>query len=419
MTNLTADVIIVGGGIAGLNCARHLYRQGVDVLVLEADDDIGGRIRTDTVDGFLLDRGFQVLQTAYPELENSLDLRALNLKPFDPGVIIRKNGRFRILADPIRAPRYLLHSLLSGIGTVSDKLRVMRLFWRLYQDGPKKFLAQKDMKTVTYLNNLDFSNDMIQSFFKPFFAGVSLDPDINVSSRVFNYLLYMFARGQACLPEAGMAAIPRQIASTLPNKRIETRARVQTISENTVILEDDRRLNSKTIVLATDAGETGRLLGESNTVPYFSEYCVYFAAEKPPLPHNMLMLNGTDKGPVTNLAIPSQAAEQYAPPGQTLIAAVVIGISEISENDLLDQVFIQMQDWFGKAVDKWLHLKTYHILRALPDQRPPQPIPFEASPQIHRNIYACGEYRSVPSIQWALFSGRKTAESILKENIYS
>jgi hypothetical protein len=129
----------------------------------------------------------------------------------------------------------------------------------------------------------------------------------------------------------------------------------------------------------------------------------------------MLVLNGTNKGPVTNLAIPSQAAKQYAPPGRSLIAAVVIGIAEISENELLDQVGIQMRDWFGRAAEKWCHLKTYYIQRALPDQKPPQPIPFQSPSLINRNLYVCGEYRSVPSIQWALFSGRKTSEIILKE----
>jgi protoporphyrinogen oxidase len=191
--------------------------------------------------------------------------------------------------------------------------------------------------------------------------------------------------------------------------------RVVKITEHGIMTEDGQQLQAERIVLATEAHEVQRLLGENRLIPYFAEYCFYFDAPTPPIERNMLVLNGTREGPITNLAIPSQASSRYAPHGRSLVAAVVIGEKPDDDEELFARVQSQLGEWFGSAVDEWRHLRTYHIPRALPDQEPPQPDPLRTDPCVRKTIYVCGEYGSVPSIQWALYSGRKAAEAILAD----
>lgn len=415
MEELKNDVIIVGAGVSGLNCARKLHQNGLNVFVAEGADAIGGRIRTDHVDGFLLDRGFQVLQTAYPEAEKSLDLKSLKLVNFDPGVIIYKKGKFNIIADPFRAPRYFLNTIFSSIGTIGDKLRVLRLYFSLQRYSLESIFSRPEIPTDQYLKNLGFSSDMINSFFRPFFSGVCLDPQIRASSRVFEFIFRMFASGEASIPEDGMGEIPNQIASCLPENCIGTRLRVSSLMENGVVLEDGRKLFSDFIVLATEAREVQRLLNEKQTTSYFSEKCLYFAADAPPFPNSMLLLNGEGEGPIINLTAPSQVSSKYAPPGQSLIAAVTIDSDTSDNEELLRRVTDQLRKWFGPVTEGWRHLKTYSIEKALPDQQPPQCNPFNTQPRIKNNVYVCGEYNSLPATQWALHTGSKTADAILSK----
>lgn len=413
VTAINPDIIVIGGGLAGLTCARTLHRAGRKVFVAEGDDDIGGRIRTDRADGFLMDRGFQVLQTAYPEARTALDFDKLKLRTFDPGVVVRKNGTFQLLADPLRAPRYFLHTLFSKVGSFADKLRVLKLYYYLQRQPMESFFSQPDIPTRQFLTDFGFSHDMIQSFFKPFFAGVSLDPDIEASNRVFKYIFRMFASGEAAIPENGMQEIPRQVASALPRECIGTHMRVSRLTGNGIQLTDGREISAGTFVLATDALETRHLLGEVKPLSYFTEHCLYFTADRPPFSHSMLVLNGDGTGPIINFTVPGRVSPGYAPRGKTLMAAVVIGKINTDEGELRKKVTGQLREWFGPVVDQWHHLRTYNIKKALPDQKPPQANPLKTNPRIRENVYVCGEYNSVPSIQWALYSGRKAAEAIL------
>ena len=419
MNKFTIDAIIIGAGVAGLSCARKLHQNGLNVFVVEGGDAIGGRIRTDHWDGFLLDRGFQVLQTAYPEGRIALDYAGLNLKTFDPGVVIRKNNRFHTIADPRKMPKYIFSSLFASVGSVFDKLRVLFLSLKLDHQSLDSLFSEPDLPTSQYLKRMGFSESMIQGFFQPFFAGVSLDPEIGTSSQIFSYIFKMFASGEAAIPSGGMAAIPRQIALDLPSDRIGLKLRVDALVPKGVRLTDGRQINAETVVLATEANEVQRLLGAPQTIPYRSQKCLYFSADAPPFPHSMLILNGDNIGPIVNLAVPSQVVPEYAPSGKSLIAAIVI--EPYGENDeaLKNRVKNQLLDWFGSRANAWRHLKTYHIKRALPYQYPPMPDPRMVNPRIRENVFVCGEYGSVPSIQWALYSGRRTAEAIISEKAAS
>ena len=408
-------VIIVGAGLAGLSCARRLMQGDISFLVLEAAQRIGGRLKTDTIEGFTLNRGFQVLQTAYPEARRVLAYDRLALEPFAPGAIIRIDERFHKIADPRRHPRDLWRTLSAPIGTMADRLRMIRLSLDVRWGTPSRIFQKQDIPTMEFLRSKGFSEKIIQRFLKPFFAGVCLDPEINASSRVFQYIFRIFAEGDVVLPGEGMAAIPAQVMADLPPDRIRTGVRVESIHRGGVKLTSGETIKGQAVVLATEGPETARLLGAPQGTASRGEFCLYFAAEEPPIAEPYLILNGDGTGWVNSLTVPSIVAPSYAPADQHLISVVVIGHQSADTTTVEATVRRELTEWFGTVVNDWRHLKTYHIVHALPEQSPPMPDPTLGIAAEEPGIYVCGEYGSVPGIQWALLSGRQAAEQVLKD----
>ena len=413
MESTQADVVIIGAGIAGLSCARHLSKNNVTFIVLEADSRIGGRLKTDMHDGFILNHGFQVLQTAYPEARRWLDFNRLGLKSFAPGAMIRVNGRFYKISDPKRQPRDIWGTLTAPIGSFTDRLRMTLLTASARRGSVSDLFQQPDMTTFEFLQSRGISAKMIERFFKPFFGGVCLDPKIQASSHVFNYVLRMFAEGDVALPDRGMEAIARQIAEEIPAGLIRTGCRVELIHEGGVVLSPSKVIKCNAVVVATDGPAAARLLGKPTSIDSRGELCLYFAAEEPPLHDPYLILNGEGSGVINSLTVPSIVAPSYAPDGQHLISVVLIGELNLNNGAAESAVRKELTDWFGTAVGKWRHLKTYRIEHALPAQPPPMPNPTIPAESPMPGIFICGEFGSVPGIQWAMLSGRHAAESVL------
>jgi len=208
-------VVIVGAGLAGLSCAVALHDAGIPVRILEASDGIGGRVRTDHIDGYTLDRGFQVALTAYPELHRQLDIAALDLQAFDPGALVWRNGKGSVVGDPFRRPGTTLSTVGAPIGSLFDKARIARLRHRLRSVHPVRLLQGADTSTRDALSNDGFSDVIIERFFRPLVGGIQLDPDLADSRRMFDVIFRMLADGDSAVPAAGMQAIPRQLADRL------------------------------------------------------------------------------------------------------------------------------------------------------------------------------------------------------------
>lgn len=406
------DVIIVGAGLAGLSCARRLQTEGFDFLTLEASDRVGGRIRTDLFEGFILNRGFQVLQTAYPEAQQLLDYSALDLRTFAPGALYRIGGRFHAVTDPRRDPRHLLSTLLAPIGTLKDRLRMARLARRLVRGGSPAVFSVPDGATIDFLRSEGFSERMIQRFFKPFFSGVCLDPEIKVSSRAFRYIFSMFAMGDVGIPALGMQAIPDQIGSSIQPERFRFESKVEAVREGGVTLATGEELSCRKVVLAVEAPEVEHLLGFKPRSVSRAESCLYFSAAEPPLREPFLVVNAEGSGPINNLCVPSQVAPTYSPKGRSLVSVTVIGQQMESKEELENAVRDQLGEWYGRSVSRWDLLRIYSIDHALPDQPTPAPDPTAAVGELRPGIFVCGEYGSLPSIQWALLSGRLAAEAV-------
>jgi phytoene dehydrogenase-like protein len=406
-----ADVIIVGAGISGLACALSLRESGLTPLLLDASDAVGGRIRTDRQDGFLLDRGFQVLQTWYPEARRMLDYAALDLRPFDPGALVRFAGRFHRVTDIWRRPSRLLQMAMSAAATPADKLRMLTLRRRALKGDLKALYERPETDALTRLQELGFSPRIIERFFKPFFAGVFFEPDLTVSSRAFEFVFRAFALGDTALPARGMGEIPAQLAAKLPADSIRLQTRVRQLLDGQVVLEHGERLRAGALVLATDAPEAAGLLGKEVLPETRGTTCFYFAAEQPPFPVPDLALNGEGRGVINSLLVPSNLSDYYAPPGRHLVTVNLFG-ARADPDQIERQVRRELIDWFGAAAQKWERLAVYRLPGALPRQAPPMPYPGERDVRVTDRLWICSELGGAPSIQWALHSGARAGLSV-------
>ena len=410
MSGSGPDVIIVGGGVAGLTCARSLAAAGRHPLVLEAGDAVGGRVRTDIVDGFLLDRGFQVLLTAYPEAKRLLDYDALELKEFRPGARVRLGGAFRTVSDPIREPSTALATMRSPVGSLGDKLKIARIRGRCGAGSIEDQLGGPDVSTASQLQGWGMSDDMIHRFFRPFLGGIFLDADLETTARMFRFVFRMFAQGTAALPARGMGQIPEQLAAGLPPGTVRLGARVHEVRDREVILESGETLAAPDVVIATD-GESAAGIAGSRSVEWKSVDCLYYAAEAPPLDGAVLVLNGED-GPINNLCIPTEVSPDYGPSDRALISVSVLG-HEGGANEVEAAVRTQLVDWFGAEATDWDHLRTYRIRRALPAQPPGWLEPPQRDVRLGGQ-YVIGDHTSTASLNGAMQSGRLAAEAIVE-----
>lgn len=411
---MTSDVVVVGAGLAGLCCARELHRRGIRATVLDAGDAVGGRVRTDVVDGFRLDRGFQVFLTSYPEAQRVLDYPALGLKPFLAGAVVRVGGKFHTLADPWRRPLAAVGSVFGPVGSVADKVRVARLRARVRTGTVEERFRDPETTTLDALHAAGFSAAMIDRFFRPFLGGVFLDADLATSSRMFEFVFRMFAEGEACLPAEGMEAIPRQLAAGLPEGAVRLGARVERVRAGAVVLDTGEEVAARAVVVAADGPSAYRLLGGAAAPESAGVTCLYFAASRPPVEQPVLVLNGEGRGPVNNLCVPTAVAPGYGPPGASLVSATVLGVPP-DEGRLQGEVREQLAGWFGPAVGDWRHLRTYRIPHALPRQVPPALAEPQRPVRCQPGVYVCGDHRDNASINGAMASGRRAAEAVAED----
>ena len=403
------DVVIVGAGLAGLVAARVLEQNGIAPLLLEASDGVGGRVRSDIVDGFILDRGFQVLLTGYPEVKNNLDVEALDLRAFEPGANVWREGKSHIVGDPFRRPLTLVSTTFAPIGTVWDKARIALMRTKLKRTDPKQLLRGQDMPTATALRAMGFSSKMIERFFRPLVGGIQLDPSLSTSRRMFDVIFRTLANGDSVVPAHGMGQISEQLAASLTTTSLHLNTPVTAVSSGSVTVASGQTISAKAIIVATEGPVAAKLLGLP-PVESRSAGCVYFSAPQPPVDGAYIILDGHGQGPVLNVAVMSLVSPHYAPEGKHLIAAALPGVID---GDLEDLARTQLRSWWGPQVDAWTHLRTYKI----PHGQPGQDAPFSPKKKVSLGdgLYVCGDHRDTGSTQGAMYSGRRCAELVAQQ----
>lgn len=404
------DVVILGAGIAGLSCARELHSQGISCLLLEAGDGVGGRARTDVVDGFLLDRGFQVLLTAYPEAQRMLDYSPLRLGRFWPGALIWHGGKMHPFVDPWRRPLSLLATTRAPIGSLADKMKVAALRRQVTLRPLDDILAAPEKTSLQYLRDFGFSGEIIEGFFRPFLGGIFLDLDLKTSSRMLEFVFRMFSTGDAALPAGGMGAIAEQLAAGLPPGSLRLQAPAVKITGGAVELASGELVRANAIVVATDERSASHLLPEIKTGENRRTTCFYYAVTRPPVNQPLLVLNGEGRGPINNLSVPSLVASSYAPANSHLVSVSVVGEAACQPN-LERSVHNQLRAWFGEDVMNWRLLKTYEIEYALPVT--PRGVAAHRTRMLRAGVFICGDHCENASINGAILSGRSIAASVV------
>jgi glycine/D-amino acid oxidase-like deaminating enzyme len=397
-------IVVVGAGLAGLSAALELVTAGEDVTVLEAGDDVGGRVRTDVIDGLRFDRGFQIMLPAYPELER-LDLGPFPLRHLRSGVFVHDNGRHDLLADPRTGPSAWDGMLRQHVLGARD-LAALSAFSARDAFGPARpLLTAQDRTTRDELRSLGVTERAVDAVFRPFLSGVFLERELRTSSRFFHLVWRSFARGGAAVPALGMGELPKALAAKLPEGTVQLETAVRAVHDNGVDLEDGGRLAADAVVVATDGTTAARLLPGLGEPRWNSVTTWYFRPPRSPLRDGCLVVDANG-GPVVNTAVMSEVSRPYSPRAPLVQATV---LDEASEKD----VRAHLDRLYGTDTSRWEVLRRYDIARALPAMDAPHRL--RKSVRAGGRRYVCGDHRDTSSIQGALYSGRRAARAVLAD----
>ncbi|MGQ2911544.1 NAD(P)/FAD-dependent oxidoreductase [Aeromicrobium sp.] len=400
------DVVVVGAGLAGLACAARLQRRGIDARLLEAADDVGGRVRTDVVDGHLCDVGFQLLNPAYPALRDLVDLEALDLKPFAAGVRVRRGASVATIGDPRREPGLLASTLRSGLLRPRELAALAR--WAApILGGEKRIMSRADDTLAESLDSAGVRGPLRRQVLEPFLAGVLADDTGATSSRYARLLVRWFLLGTPAVPGDGMRALPAQLAAGL-QRPAETGVRVVGVDrspQGTTVRTGSGSIEARAAVVATDVHDAAGLEAVPEVPPVGGLVTWWFSAPTG-MPQDRLLVVDGERGPVVNTAVVSAAAPGYAPPGRDLVQVTALAGAGLSDAATLAQA---ARLW-GTDVGAWDLLVRHDVGRALP--RALAPLQLRRPADVGGGVFVCGDHRETPSIQGALTSGTRAADEV-------
>ncbi|MFD8954867.1 FAD-dependent oxidoreductase [Streptomyces xanthophaeus] len=395
-----ADVVIVGAGVSGLAAAHHLIAAGVTVTVLEAADDPGGRMATESADGFRLDRIGQLLNTSYTELTRTPGLEGLTLRPFAPGVLVHTEGK-QLRAGALTPARALASGSL-------DQARLSAALGRLAALPPERLLARPERTASAALRSRGLPPRTVNAVVRPLLAALLRDPDLTTSSRIADLALRTFARGRLAVPEGGAAALPGLLAAGLPPGTVRTGIRVRSVATNLVTTEEHGDFRCRSVLLATGARAAAGLL-PGLRVPGFHEVTVLHHAAAAPLPWDgSLLLDGDPKWPVAHTAVMSAVDPTRAPAGRALVTTTVLGPPPPART-----VASRLARLYETATRDWELLAVHHTPEAVPAMPPPHDL--RRPVRVVAGLYVCGDHRDTNTVQGALRSARRATTAVLRD----
>ncbi|MCG8968645.1 NAD(P)/FAD-dependent oxidoreductase [Streptomyces sp. CL12-4] len=441
-----ADVVVVGAGIAGLAAAHRLTSAGVTTTVLEAAQAVGGRMATEKVDGFRLDRIGQLLSTAYPELRLTPGLDGLALLPFAPGVLLHSEGRHHRAGAPAgtRGARGALHTVRAlasapravsaprrlvpaprvpgrpvaaprprtgaPLGTAVDQARLGAALTRLASTPAERLLARPELPAAQALAARGLPARTIDGFLRPLLAALLYDPDLTTSSRCADLALRAFASGRPVLPEGGAETVPELLARTLPPGTVHTGVRVTAVATNAVTTAEHGVIRCRAVLVATDARAAAELLPGLRVPDFHPVTVVHHTTDEPPATGASLLLDADRGGPVAHTAVVSHVDPSRAPAGRALVSSTVLGPVP---SDVDAAVRIHLARLYGTPTGRWETLAVHHTAEAVPAMRPPhdphRPV------RLLAGLYVCGDHRDTSTVQGALHSAHRASAAILTD----
>ena len=414
------QVVIVGGGLAGLVAAKRLAKTGNDVTLFESRPTLGGRVASRTVDGCRLDYGFQVLFTGYPAVQAELDIEALDLKRFPPGALsCGKAGRSTVV-DPRVMPSKALEMVTSGPVSLRDMLKLYQLSRQVAGRTREDIFAEADTSTVEWLYDAGFSQTFIESFARPFFGGMLLDRSLETSACVSKYLLSVLMTGETGVPSDGMQAIPDQLTTQANNAgaAIETSTHVDSIDteEGVSVQLSDQTVTADAIVVATDPRSAASLTG-IESIPTTGKAVVtqYYSHANEPLDAGGLLMLNEESGAPNHLVQQSVVAPDQAPPGRHVLSATFLEELDATDNELAERTEAALARWYPERHIDFDILATDRLEFAQYRQAPGIHATLPAVQPTEDPVFLAGEITTWSAIDGALASGQKAAEAV--ENV--
>lgn len=402
------DTVVVGAGAAGLACAADLCAAGLRVLLLEAGDAVGGRMRTDRVAGFTLDRGFQVFNTSYPQVKRRVRLRPLRLRPFTPGVLVHTERGPRRFTDPSRRPREARDLLPGRLASGRDLLALSLLSARDALAPASVLRRGADGTTREALAAAGVSPRLVETFFRPFLSGVFLEDRLETSARFFHLVWRSMLRGTLCLPAEGIGAVPAQLASCLPPDVPRTGTVVSALGPDGVVLADGREVRSRAVVVATGQRVAAELLPGLPVPDGRTVTTLYHAADRPPLDEPVLVVDSARR--FLNTCVLTAVQPGFAADGRALVSTSVLGSPGPSDTAA---VLAALGEVYGADTGGWEPVHRVTVPDALPAM--PGPTPLSRSVRWAPGRYVCGDHRATGSVQGALASGARAARAVLDD----
>jgi len=410
MNKKDCKIHIIGGGVSGLIAASILEKNGFNPTVLETTERVGGRIKTDIIDGYQLDHGFQVILTAYPAVKKYLDYKALELQIFLPGASIFKAHTQSIIGDPLRDISLLISTLFSGIGSISDKFKILKLNQKIKKKSLTDIFSEKEQTTISYLREFGFSKQILNDFFIPFFSGIFLENQLETSSRMFEFVYKMFGEGHAAIPKAGMEAIPKQLLNNLKTTTFQYNTEVANVKDGQITLTNGSKLESDFTILTIPPGG---LVSNIKNQPTEWRSCVtlYFETNKRVIHKPLIGLIVKPDSLVNNIVYNSSLAS-VTKPTHELLCVTVIDDQNLSDHELVAAVEQELKVLCNISITRFI--KQYRITKALPKL---ENLKYEMKPsenQLSKSLFVSGDTQLNASFNAAMISGEQAAFAVIK-----
>lgn len=411
MIHNNPEIYIIGAGISGLIAAQTLENSGYSPVILEATNSVGGRVKTDIIDGYQLDHGFQVLLTKYPAAQKFLNYEALELQNFMPGATIFNKGKSHTIGDPLRELSLLLPTIFAGNIPIADKIKILKLNLKLKKKNIDDIFEAKETSTLEYLKNFGFSKQAISQFFRPFFSGIFLESELQTSSRLFEFVYKMFGEGNAALPKAGIQAIPDQLYQNLKATKILFDTKVRSVKEGQIILDNGDLLKSDFTIIATESNQLLENNKQAN-IQWKSCFTLYFKTEDRVIKDAIIGLLPQENTLINNLFYHT-SLETISKDKNELLSVTVVDDQNLESRELIIKVKSELKKYFN--IDVLRLIKTYKIPKALPDLKN---IKYNLKPketQYSETVFLCGDTILNGSLNAAMLSGESAALSVISE----
>lgn len=401
---------IVGAGISGLIAAQVLENHGYHPTIIEASSTVGGRVKSDVVDNYILDHGFQVLLTSYPAAKHYLNYSDLELQEFLPGAVIFKDGKQQVIGDPLRSFSLLFPTLFASVGNFADKTKILKLNSLLKKKKVVQIFRDDEKTTLQYLQDFGFSDVIINDFFKPFFSGIFLEPNLETSSRMFEFVYKMFGDGLAVLPKGGIQQIPNQLKSVLKNTTFIFDAPVKEVKDNEIILENGDSLKSNMTIIATEASSLIVNLKNQET-EWKSCDTFYFETREKVIPKPLIGLIA-DKNALINNIFYHTSLKTASKGDKELLSVTVLKEHNLSKLDLILRVTEELKSLC--KIDAVNFLKHYPIKRALPKLDNLQYEISSTETKLKPTLFLAGDQLLNGSLNAAMISGERAAIGVIQ-----